>query len=125
MEELYLLILNLPLSDGSTIQVKDFTEMTQKEFADMYFTLKNEGLTDQEIVNRLFTNRVILNAYKEVYGIETIKVRKNRVGVTEEHFRKGERIGLDRRTILRRVRDGVSIDVAINTPKQTMMRLKK
>jgi hypothetical protein len=125
MEELYLLILNLPLSDGSTLQVKDFAEMTQKEFADMYFTLKNEGLTDQEIVNRLFTNRVILNAYKEVYGIETVKVRKNRVGVTEEHFRKGERIGLDRRTILRRVRDGVSIDVAINTPKQTMMRLKK
>jgi hypothetical protein len=124
MEELYLLILNLPLSDGSTIQVKDFAEMTQKEFADMYFTLKNEGLTDQEIVNRLFTNRVILNAYKEVYGIETIKVRKNRVGVTEEHFRKAEKLGIDRRTVLRRVRDGISVEMAINTPKQIIKRMR-
>jgi hypothetical protein len=114
MEELYLLILNLPLSDGSTIQVKDFAEMTQKD----------EGLTDQEIVNRLFTNRVILNAYKEVYGIETIKVRKNRVGVTEEHFRKAEKLGIDRRTVLRRVRDGISVEMAINTPKQIIKRMR-
>jgi hypothetical protein len=103
--------------------LKSIYDLKENEFRKMYFDLKKEGLTDGEICERLFISRVTLNAFKDVYGVETVKIRKNKVGVTEEHFRKGAEIGLTRRMILRRVREGIKVDVAIITPKQKGKRI--
>jgi hypothetical protein len=100
---------------------KTLFEMDQEEFTQTYKQLKREGLSDAEIADRLLTNHVTLNAYKQVWKVETIKIRKNSRGVTEEHFRKGALIGLDRRIILRRVGDGMPISLAISTPRANKM----
>jgi hypothetical protein len=99
--------------------MKPLCEMEKEEFKRIYKTLKDEGFTEREICSKLYTNQHALTAYKMVWKVDTIKTRKNKSGVREEHFRKGALIGLDRRLILRRVRDGMHVSQAISLPRQT------
>jgi hypothetical protein len=96
----------------------------QKQFAEYYHKRKYEGKLDREIANEMYLTIQWFTVLKQLYDIETITIRRNDVGVTEEHFRKGALIGLDRRLILRRVRDGMSVHKAITTPRQKNWRNK-
>lgn len=89
----------------------------KEEFTRFYHHGKYIGKLDSEIANSLNVNYDFLKFLKELHGVKTIVIRKNKSGLTEEHFRKGAEIGLGRRIILRRVRDGMSIQQAITTPK--------
>jgi hypothetical protein len=91
--------------------------LDKEEFEKFYKHRKHDGKLDSEIAEELNTNCVNLKFLKEIHDVKTIIIRKNRNGLTEEHFRKGYEIGLGRRIILRRVRDGMSIEQAISTPK--------
>jgi hypothetical protein len=89
----------------------------KEEFTRFYQQGKYIGKLDSEIANTLNVDYSFLKFLKELHDVKTIIIRKNRNGLTEEHFRKGALIGLGRRIILRRVRDGMSIEQAISTPK--------
>jgi hypothetical protein len=97
----------------------------KEEFTSYYHNRKYEGKLDQEIADEIFVTIQWFWILKQMYDIETITVRRNNVGVTEGDFRKGALIGLDRRIILRRVRDGMPVKTAINTPRKVTNRRKK
>lgn len=96
----------------------DLREMSSEDFVWFYLEQKREGKTDADIAYENGVIPITFRALKDIHGVETIIIRKNKLGITEEHFRKGEMIGLERRIILRRVRDcGMSIEQAITTPR--------
>jgi hypothetical protein len=93
-------------------------DINHKETFEYYYKqCKYDGKLDSEIASELSIDYGFLKFLKELHDVKTIIIRKNRNGLTEEHFRKGSEIGLGRRIILRRVRDGMSIEQAISTPK--------
>lgn len=97
----------------------------KEAFIDYYYKCKYEGKLDAEIVKELCITTAWFTVVKRFHGVETITIRKNKVDVTEEDFRKGALNGLDRRIILRRVRDGMHVKLAINTPRKGNGRKKK
>ena len=102
----------------------------KEEFTKFYLKRKEERYLDKEIAKELHVSHVIFSTLKTMYDLHYgEKIRRNKQGLTEEDFRKGEQIGLTRRTMLRRRRDGWSIRRAITTPidktKQTHRRKRK
>jgi hypothetical protein len=97
----------------------------KEEFEKFYNQCKYEGKTDEEISREIYISPVTFSLLRNIHKIESKLIRKNTVGVTEDDFRKGALIGLDRRIILRRVRDGMHIKNAINTPRKVIKRRKK
>jgi hypothetical protein len=96
----------------------------KEEFTCHYHKRKYEGKLDQEIADEIYVTIQWLCVLKQMYDIETITIRRNDLGVTEDHFRKGALMKLDRRLILRRVRDGMSVERAITTPRKKNWRNK-
>jgi hypothetical protein len=91
----------------------------KKEFTYHYTKRKAEGFLDCEIRKEMGVPNVTFTTLKALYGLkDTERVRRNNQGVTEEQLQKGESIGLTRRIILRRVREGWSVDRAIHEPKE-------
>jgi hypothetical protein len=77
-------------------------------FKDEYLSFKNEKyLSDEEIRNEMELTQHELYKMKLLHGIvNTVKrPRKNYLGFTEEMLQKGEKIGLTRRLMYKRVNE--------------------
>jgi hypothetical protein len=91
-----------------------------ENFAERYLEMKNEMfLSDIEIAEEFEISESTLFNLKKANNLDGLKrPTTNKSGLTEEQLREGERNGLERRTMLKRVRDyHWSIQDAITKPK--------
>jgi len=93
-------------------------------FKEKYLMLKGEHKTDREIAFLFHMSLTALKKIKKLYDIPMIKrPRINNAGLTEEELQKGEKIGLKRKLMYKRVRSlGWSNEKAISEPKQCNKR---
>lgn len=104
----------------NSVQLSNLENLFDKEkFEEFYHDCKEKGMLEIEIADVLKTDCNTLRTLRSILGVKTVVIRRNRSGVTEEDIRKGIENGLNRRLILRRVRDGMSVQQAITTPKNT------
>lgn len=97
-----------------------------KDFKSDYEDLKGYGFTDREVGDYLNIPYYAISPLKSYFGItESPKIRKNKNGLTEAHFKKGLALGLSRRLINKRVRElGYTPDQACSFPKGSKGRKK-
>jgi hypothetical protein len=92
--------------------------MNDRKVKRIYMNLKlSRNLTDRDIAKKLGITRYKLMEMKKTWGLNLRKQKDNVCGLSEEDFKRGNKIGLTRRRILKRVRDlGWTIEMAITEP---------
>lgn len=87
-------------------------------FIERYKELKQEGLTDPQVAQRLYIALITLKRWKKKHGIKGIKApQPNQQGITQEQLRQAEANGIPRELVLQRVRHGWDDSLALTKEK--------